>query len=427
MSGSEPDPGAGRPGGGSSRGAPGVSWPTGDTTAQDRDDTWLRPVVWIWHGSYAFLIAVTIVSLASADARWPVYPLLAALSLSYAFLMVPALSDGLGELSVWYIRLAIPITLTIGYISPVGLIMLYALLPQAMGVLEGRRVRLVLLPALGAAAIVVALAHDQWSTANLGAYAANVIAALAISVAIGGVIQLLIRESFRRGELIEQLQKARAGLDAAQHEAGVHAERERLAREIHDTLAQGFTSILMLVQAADAALGPDRAAVADAAAVRRSLALTERTARENLAEARALVAALAPVELDSLPLDAALGRITGRCGEELGITATATVTGPSRPLPAAVQVVLLRGAQEALANVRKHAAADRVEVRLVYRTVGVMLEVIDDGCGFDPGAAGGVGGGFGLRGLRARVEEVDGTVEITSSPGSGTRVRLELP
>jgi signal transduction histidine kinase len=195
----------------------------------------------------------------------------------------------------------------------------------------------------------------------------------------------------------------------------------------------------MLVQAADADLGTDPVRVADPAAVRRRLALAEQTARQNLAEARALVAALAPADLDELPLDAALGRITSRCGEELGIEATVAVSGMSRPLPAGVQVVLLRGAQEALANVRKHAAADRIAVRLDYRPSGVLLEVSDDGCGFDAEKVAGVerqtagsagsamGSGYGLRGLRARVEQVSGTVQIESCPGSGTTVRLELP
>jgi len=412
-----------------SEGAAPAPIPAGDSASADpRDYSWLRPVIGVWHGSYVFLVLVTLISLASSDAPWTVYPLLGALAAGYAGLMVPGLAGRPG-LTIWYLRLAIPVTLAIGYLDPTGLIMLYALLPQIMGMLEGRALRLILLPALSAASVVVSVAHDHWSTKNLDGYLVTAIAALAISVSIGGAIQLLIGESMRRGELIEQLQQARAGLDAAQHEAGVHAERERLAREIHDTLAQGFTSILMLTQAADAALGPDPATVADPDAVRRSLVLTERTARENLAEARALVAALAPAELDSLPLDAALNRITVRCGEELGIDATATVSGHSRPLPAATQVVLLRTAQEALANVRKHAAANQVTVRLVYRPIGVLLEVTDDGRGFDPSAVCEAAeyAGFGLRGLRSRAEQVGGTVEISSSPGAGTKIHLELP
>jgi signal transduction histidine kinase len=391
---------------------------------------WLRPVFWIWHGAYMFLVLMTVLALIGGSASWVVYLVLGAQSLGYTVLMVPAMS-GMGGGGAWYIWLAISSTVVLGYLDPVSIILFYALLPQIMGMLDGRRLRFVLIVGASAAEVAACLAHDHWSVANLPGYLIDVVAALAISITIGLAVRLLIGESERRGELIKELRQARVGLDEAQHLAGVHAERERLAREIHDTLAQGFTSILMLLQAAEADVGDGPGAVADPQALRRRLALAEQTARENLAEARALVAALAPADLDDLPLDAALSRITDRCGEELGIEAAATVTGRSRPLPAAVQVVLLRAAQEALANVRKHAAAERVGVCLAYRPAGVSLEVTDDGCGFDPAlveaAGNGAGHGFGLRGLRARVEQVNGTVQIASNPGCGTTVRLELP
>ena len=391
---------------------------------------WLRPVFWIWHGAYLLLVLLTVLTLAGGNSSWLIYAVLGVQSLGYTVLMVPAMS-GRGGGAAWYIRLAISTTVILGYLDPDSVILFYALLPQIIGMVNGRRTRAALILGTSAAEVAACLAHDHWSVANLPNYLVNVIAALTISVTIGLAIRLLIGESERRGELIRQLRQARVGLDEAQHLAGVHAERERLAREIHDTLAQGFTSILMLLQAAEADLGDVPEAVADPQALRRRLALAEQTARENLAEARALVAALTPADLDDLPLDAALSRITDRCGEELGIEAAATVTGRSRPLPAAIQVVLLRAAQEALANVRKHAAAERVGVCLAYRQTGVSLEVTDDGCGFDPdvveAAGNGAGHGFGLRGLRARVEQVNGTVQIASNPGCGTTVRLELP
>ena len=294
-------------------------------------DEWLRPVMRIWHGSYTLALLMTVAITSADGATWEVYPLLGVLALGYALFMVSGLSaegeadgrsrplwrllpfvrTGFGR-QMWYIYLAIPVTLALGYLDPTALIMLYVLMPQIMGIVWNRRLRLGMILGLCVGVVLVSLAHDHWATKNLGAYLMNVFAALAISLAIGGAIRLLIGESERRGDLIRELQQARAGLDAAQHQAGVHEERERLAREIHDTLAQGFTSILMLVQAADADLGTDPATVADPAAVRRRLALAEQTARQNLAEARALVAALAPADLDELPLDAALGRITSR-------------------------------------------------------------------------------------------------------------------
>jgi signal transduction histidine kinase len=233
--------------------------------------------------------------------------------------------------------------------------------------------------------------------------------------------QVIMREAERRGELIRELETVRADLDEAHHTAGVLAERQRLSHEIHDTLAQGFTSLLMLIQAADATVGKDPVAT------RERLALAEATARDNLAEARALVAALAPAPLQGMPLDLALERVCARTADELRVPVAARVLGPPRELPAATQVVLLRAAQEALSNVRKHAAANSADVRLTYRPAGMLLEVVDDGRGFKPVAETPDGGSYGLRGMRARVEQVRGTLEIMSAPGEGTTVRVEIP
>jgi len=198
----------------------------------------------------------------------------------------------------------------------------------------------------------------------------------------------------------------------------VLAERQRLAGEIHDTLAQGFSSILMLIQAADAQLehAPGNA--------RAQLALAAQTARENLAEARTLVTGLASAQLQAGTLTDALRRLTERSAAELGIRASFDASGPERPLDAATEVVLLRTGQEALANVRKHASAVQVAVRLRYAGDQVQLEVTDDGVGFDPAV---VNGGYGLRGMRVRVAEAGGSVTVASAPGKGTSVLAEVP
>jgi signal transduction histidine kinase len=240
---------------------------------------------------------------------------------------------------------------------------------------------------------------------------------LAMGLVLGLWISGLIRESDQRAHLIEQLQKTRAELAAAHHQQGVLAERTRLAADIHDTIAQGFTSLVMLVQAAEAALDGK-----DVAAARERLKLAEYTARENLAEARALVAELGPLDLQTATLSDALGRLTERIGAELGIRADLQIEGEPRPLPPRAEVVLLRATQEALANIRKHAAAQNVKVRLVYDD-STMLQVTDDGCGFEPARV----DGFGLRGMRARVEQVGGTLEVASSMARGTSVRVTVP
>ncbi|TQN33125.1 signal transduction histidine kinase [Haloactinospora alba] len=231
-------------------------------------------------------------------------------------------------------------------------------------------------------------------------------------------IERIIDQSAERSELITELRRSRAEVTRLSEEAGAMAEREHLAREIHDTLAQGFTSIVTLANAVEAEIS------ADPQAARRHVAMMRDTASENLAEARALVAARGPAALDATSLEEALSRATRRLGEELGADARFTTTGEGFPPPSAVQVGLLRAAQEALANVRKHAAAGRVTVTLAYEPGRVALEVTDDGRGFDSGTH---PPGHGLESLTARAERAGGACEVHSRPGAGTEVRMTVP
>jgi signal transduction histidine kinase len=267
---------------------------------------------------------------------------------------------------------------------------------------------------------VIGAGLDAWRNPGLaGALTALGIAAFAIAFAYvySRWMARVIEQSLERAALIEQLEATRAELAAAHHEAGVQAERHRLAGEIHDTLAQGFTSIVTLLQAGQASL--------DAASpARRHLDLALVTARENLAEARTLVTALTPATLGAGTLGDTVRRVTGATGAQAGIEVHAEVTGTARRLPTGTEVVLLRVCQEALANVRKHAGARQVRVRLCYAGTTVRLTVTDDGKGFDPG---GTHGGYGLTGMRDRVSQVGGTVEVASVPGRGTEVSAEVP
>jgi signal transduction histidine kinase len=268
---------------------------------------------------------------------------------------------------------------------------------------------------------VTAGALEAWHDRNLAGIliaVGIVIFAVAFSYVYSRWVLKVIEQSLERAALIAQLESTRAELAAAHHEAGVLAERHRLAGEIHDTLAQGFTSIVTLVQAAGASLPPG----ADAA--RRHLDLALAAARENLAEARTLVAALSPAPLESGSLAEAVRRVADTTGAEAGVQARAKVTGTARRLPTGTEVVLLRVCQEALANVRKHAAARRVDVRLCYADDVVRLTVADDGKGFDPEL---ITSGYGLRGMRDRVTHVGGTIQVTSAPGAGTQVCAEVP
>lgn len=203
---------------------------------------------------------------------------------------------------------------------------------------------------------------------------------IVFSMLTGRYITGIIEESHARAGLIERLEASQAEVARLSLEAGTAIERERLAREIHDTLAQGFTSIVTLTQAIESEMDTDPAAA------RRHLGLAARTARENLGEARTMVAALAPTGLAAGSLEEALRRLADRLAEESTLTVTYEVHSPLPTLPMATEVVLLRAAQEALANIGKHASASAVLVRVSAVDDSVRLLVHDDGAGFDPGA-----------------------------------------
>ena len=228
-----------------------------------------------------------------------------------------------------------------------------------------------------------------------------------------------ISQSFERRELIEELTSARREAAAAERAAGVAQERARLAREIHDTLMQGFASVVTLLETVDAVL------TADPARARAHVAAAEETARASLAEARTMVWALRPDAIAEGGLPAALRRVALAASGPSGPSVEATVAGPARQLQTDVEVTLLRAAQESLANARRHAAATHIDVTLTYFDDVVTLDVADDGCGFNPAQAS-KGGGLGLRGMRERAEGLGGTLVIESAPGEGTTVALSL-
>jgi signal transduction histidine kinase len=231
------------------------------------------------------------------------------------------------------------------------------------------------------------------------------------------------QQSQQREQLVAKLEAAleeNAGLHAqllAQaREAGALDERQRMAREIHDTLAQGLTGIITQVQAAQRVwASPDRAQ----GHLDRALGL----ARDSLAEARRSVQALRPRELEDARLPDALGELAQRWGEGSGVGVQVEVTGDRAPLSPAIEVVLFRVAQEALTNVAKHADASRVGLTLSYLGDVVLLDVRDDGRGMQDGK----GRGFGLSSMTQRIRSVGGTVEIESTPGEGTAVSASVP
>jgi signal transduction histidine kinase len=201
-------------------------------------------------------------------------------------------------------------------------------------------------------------------------------------------------------------------------EAGVLDERQRMAREIHDTLAQGLAGILTQLQAAEQETW------------RRHVTNAMNLARESLTEARRTVHAVEPSVLAEARLPDAINDVARRWAEVNGVSAVLTTTGDARPMHADVEVTLLRAAQEALANVAKHARASRVGLTLSYMEDLVTLDVRDDGVGFDPNVKrvnGSTNGGFGLAGMRQRVQRLAGRLEIESEPGGGTAISATVP
>jgi signal transduction histidine kinase len=234
---------------------------------------------------------------------------------------------------------------------------------------------------------------------------------------IGITIMTSMKQRTKLSSLVAELAATRAESARLSREAGAAAERERLAREIHDTLAQGFTSIVALAQAVEPELDNDTAAA------KRHVELIRSTARENLAEARAMVAELTPAALDEGSLPAVIGRQCERLSAETGVAVTMRSDDELPLLGMATDVVLLRAAQEAFANIRRHAQASTVSVELSRAGGCVRLSVADNGIGVGDEHT----EGFGLRGMRSRAGQVGGTMSVSPTPGGGTTVTVEVP
>jgi signal transduction histidine kinase len=257
-----------------------------------------------------------------------------------------------------------------------------------------------------------------------------------INIAVAGAIMFFasIEEERKRRQdrLVDELTELNQRLEATLEEnAGLHAqllvqareagvldERQRMARELHDTLAQGLAGIITQLEAAEQTGGEEH------------LETARQLARDSLSEARRSVHAMRPEPLEAARLPEALAGEAGRWSALHGIPAEVTTTGDARPLRPEIEVTLLRAAQEALANVAKHAGARRVGLTLSYMGDLVTLDVRDDGAGFvvdgTPAPANG-DGGFGLVAMRQRVQGLAGALEIESEPGAGTALSVRVP
>lgn len=385
---------------------------------------WSGQVRW-WNVMFGVLLLATgvIVQFAGYPSRSVLLLVLglAALGVTYAVFGVRALRRATTGAAATYLSLAWLVFFLMLLIDTQGVawIVCFGLFPQTWAMLP-RWPALVVVTVISAGFIVVRLWSQDFAADAVAGVVISTVVTYAVSVVLGLFIDRIITEAGSRAAVIDELHRTQAQLATAEHDRGVQGERERLSREIHDTLAQGFTSVLALSRAIDAAL-----VRGDVETARDRLALVERTAADNLSEARLIVAELTPGHLQSRTLAEALGRLVHAVSTESGVDARLTVAGDPAPLGGNTEVVILRTAQEALSNVRRHANARTARLELSYAVPdAVRLEVCDDGGGFDLDS---VRTGFGLDGVRARAAHVGGYADVHSVPGQGTTVRLEVP
>lgn len=377
------------------------------------EEMWLRRIRWISHGLLVLATAIaTLAAPALDDAAADVRLTLAMAALTALWMLVtpqPGRAHYVGRTALAFVLCVL---------NPLFAVFAFIGFIDAYESLRGRWRHV----GIGVVAVTQAGAQSGGLPPEGPAQAGLFVALLAVN---GGLATLFLRISVEYEQNTDELTRLNADLErmVAENEAlqaeliararadGVAQERQRLAREIHDTMAQSLAGVVTQLEAA---VGGERQ--------ERALAL----AREALREARRSVLDLAPHALETATLPAALEALV-REREPDGATLTeVTITGDPVPLHPEVEATVLRVSQESLANVTKHARATRVGVTLSYADEEVVLDVRDDGVGFDPEQPRGTGS-FGLRGMRQRAERLAGVLSLESTPGSGTAVSLRLP
>lgn len=353
------------------------------------------------------LVALTAVPFALVAATGLSRPVSAALPRRVTWLTV---------LSVLWIMLAVQ-EATAAYLA-IALFALYLyLLPTWWGVM-----------ATGVVTVIVAGLSVAVAGPSTGAVLGPVLSGL-VAMVIGVTVEGLYVVSEDRRRLIDELVRTRSLLAESERQAGVVEERERLAHEIHDTVAQGLSSIQMLLHAAERDV---RQSVTEGEPPVERVLQARDVAAGSLRETRAMIAALQPSDLDGGSLVDALGRLAESVSGD-GLTVSVESGDGAVELPIAVEAVLLRVAQSAAANVRQHAGASRALITLSTNPEAVRLDIVDDGSGFDVAAVSATlaeraeEGHIGLATMRRRVEELGGTLVVESAVGSGTAIAVEVP
>ncbi len=279
---------------------------------------------------------------------------------------------------------------------------------------------------------------QPWTGAYLASSAAEILAGFVFVAAFTRSAVVELTQRYRATLLLEELNRAHAALNGAHEqlrryvngveELAVARERNRLAREIHDTLGHYLAIISVQLETAQ------KVGARDPAKGQAAVATAKRLASECLAEVRRSVAALRPFALESGALPGAVQQLADETRRATGLTVHVSTNGAGAPalLPPTVEVTVYRAIQEALTNVRKHAAARMVWIDLAWGAEALTVDVRDDGCGAGAGAGAPTRGaqavsGFGLRGMGERLAAAGGTLDIDTAPGAGFRVALRVP
>jgi signal transduction histidine kinase len=242
-----------------------------------------------------------------------------------------------------------------------------------------------------------------------------VLGLLIISTIIGAFISSIIIQSTDRQRLIDDLTRSRANLMRVEREAGRLTERQRLARDIHDTLAQHFTSVIMHLSAAKHS-NPE--------SVQSEVQQAEDAAREGLTEIRRIVLDMQPEQIEKASLIEAVEELAARWSAENRVQVKMNVTGTPHSLPSSAETALLRISQEAMHNINKHAQAKNVNITFSFMEDLFVMDIADDGLGFEVSK---IKNGFGMKTMRNRAEELGGTLTIESEQGIGTAIAVSIP
>jgi signal transduction histidine kinase len=238
---------------------------------------------------------------------------------------------------------------------------------------------------------------------------------LIISTIMGAFITSIIKQSTDRQHLIDELTRSRANLLKVEREAGRLTERQRLARDIHDSLAQHFTSIIMHLSAAK---------YSNPESIQSEVQQAEESAREGLAEIRRIIWDMQPEQIEKASLVEAVEELAARWSAENNVLVKMKVTGTPRSLTSSAETALLRISQEAMHNITKHAQAKNVNITFSFMEDLFVMDIADDGVGFDTSKT---GNGFGMKTMRDRIEDLSGIFTIESEQGRGTAIAVSLP